>query len=207
MSLNRITNMAAPIDNTDGISKIYMSTYINSFIDKILIETLIQEYNRSAAVIYKFDHGNPSEVSIADTSTRQVSRIFDQSLSADDAKMSNTASQPLLCAKAERVNNRYFLKFDGNKRLTSYINLNPKPSEYGICNVFIVYHLKAFDANTYWHRNGLFGNDNGGYDKFVSFLLPPNKDLMVIYGGNYAMIGPTVHDHSIGTYKNTANPS
>ena len=35
MSLNRITNMAAPIDNTDGISKIYMSTYINSFIDKI----------------------------------------------------------------------------------------------------------------------------------------------------------------------------
>ena len=31
MSLNRVTNMAAPIDNTDGISKIYMSTYINSF--------------------------------------------------------------------------------------------------------------------------------------------------------------------------------
>ena len=179
MSLNHVTNMAAPIDNTDGISKIYMSTYINSFIDKILIETLIQEYNRSAAVIYKFDHGNPSEVSIADTSTRQVSRIFDQSLSADDAKMSNTASQPLLCAKAERVNNRYFLKFDGNKRLTSYINLNPKPSEYGICNVFIVYHLKAFDANTYWHRNGLFGNDNGGYDKFVSFLPPPNSDFVV----------------------------
>ena len=31
MSLNQVTNMAAPIDNTDGISKIYMSTYINFF--------------------------------------------------------------------------------------------------------------------------------------------------------------------------------
>ena len=86
MNLNPVTNMAAPIDNIDGISKIYMSTYINSFIDKVLIETLIQEYNRSAAVIYKFDRGNSSEVSIADSSTRQVSRIFDQSLSANDAK-------------------------------------------------------------------------------------------------------------------------
>ena len=114
MNLNRVTNMAAPIDNTDGISKIYMRTYINSFINKILIETLIQEYNRSAAVIYKFDRGNSSEVSIKDSSTRQVSRIFDQSLSANDAKISNTARQPLLCTKAERVNNTYFLKFDGN---------------------------------------------------------------------------------------------
>ena len=114
MNLNRVTNMAAPIDNTDGISKIYMRTYINSFINKILIETLIQEYNRSAAVTYKFDRGNSSEVSIKDSSTRQVSRIFDQSLSANDAKISNTARQSLLCTKAERVNNTYFLKFDGN---------------------------------------------------------------------------------------------
>ena len=114
-SLNCVTNMAGPIDNTDGISKIYMSTYINSFIDKILIETLIQEYNRSAAVIYKFYCGNSSEVGTADSSTRQISRIFNQSLSADDAKMSNAASQPLLCTKAEQVNNRYFLKFNDNK--------------------------------------------------------------------------------------------
>ena len=154
-SLNCITNMAAaPIDNKDGISKIYMSTYINSFIDKILIETLIQECNRSAVVIYKLDCGNSSEVSTADSSTRQVSRIFDESLSAEHVKISSSASQPLLCTKAERIN-RYFLKFDGNKHLTSYINLNPKPSESDICNVFIVYHLQAFDANTYWHRNGI----------------------------------------------------
>ena len=180
MSLNRVTNMAAPIDNTDSISKIYMSTYINTFIDKILIETLIWEYSRSGAGIYKVDRGNSSEVTMS-SSTRHVSRIFDQSLSADDAKIENTASQPLLCTKAERVNNRYFLKFDGNRCLTSYINLNLKSSEPDICNVFIVYRSKAFDANSYWTRNGLFGHDNGGYDKFVSFLPPLSSDLVVSY--------------------------
>ena len=91
--------------------------------------------------------------------------------------------------------------------MTSYINLNPKPSESDICNVFIVYRSKAFDANAYWIRNGLLGQDNGGYDKFVSFLPPPNSDLVVSYGGNYATLGPTVHDRSIGTYKNKANCS
>ena len=108
MSLNRVTNMAAPIDSKGGISKIYMSIYIKSFINKILIETLIQEYNQSAPAIYKFNHGNSSEVTMSNI-TRQVTRIFDQSLSADDAKISNTASQPLLCTKAEQVNYRCFL--------------------------------------------------------------------------------------------------
>ena len=72
--LNRITNIAAQINNTDSISKIYMSTYSNSFIDKILIETLIWEYNQSAPAIYKFNRGNSSEVSMS--STRQVDRIY-----------------------------------------------------------------------------------------------------------------------------------
>ena len=49
----------------------------------------------------------------------------------------------------QRVNNRYFLKFDGNKRVTSYINLNPKPSKPDIWNIFIVYRLKAFDDNNF----------------------------------------------------------
>ena len=70
--------MAALIDNTDAISKTYMSCY-------------------------KFDHGNSSEVSVADSSTRQVSRIFNQSLSAEDVKISNTASQPLLCTKQREL--------------------------------------------------------------------------------------------------------
>ena len=53
----------------------------------------------------------------------------------------------------------------------------------------------------------LFGHDNGGYDKFVSFLPPPNSDLVVSYGGNYATIGPTVLSRSIGIYKKKANCS
>ena len=172
--------MADPIDNTDGIFKIY--------IDK----TLIQECNQSAAAIYKFDHGTSSEVTMS--SRRQVSRILNQSLSADDVEIRNTAIQPLLlCTKAERVNNRCFLKFYSNRCMNSYIDFNLKPGKPDIRNVFIVYHLKAFDTNAYWTRNGLFG-----YDKFVSFLPPPNNGLAVSYGGNYV---------TIGTYKNKPNCS
>ena len=32
-----------------------------------------------------------------------------------------------------------------------------------IVNVFIVYRLRSFFVNNYWIRNGLFGNDNGGF--------------------------------------------
>ena len=66
--------MAAPIDNTDGISNIYMSTYLNSFIGKILIET-IWEYNRPTNAMYKFDCGSSSEVNMS--STRNINRIYD----------------------------------------------------------------------------------------------------------------------------------
>ena len=115
--------------------------------------------------------------------------------------------QPIVCNKSERINNRYYLKFNGNKRMISNINLNPAPLQHDTINVFIVYCLNAFDANSYWTRNCLFSHDNGGYDKFISFLPPPNKDLVISCGGDYKTIGPTTGSKSIGAYKNKANCS
>ena len=37
--------------------------------------------------------------------------------------------------------------------------------------------------------NGMFGHDNRGFDKFVSFL--PMSDLVVSYGGDYLTVSPT----------------
>ena len=99
MNLNRITKLAAPIDNTDSISKVYLSSYI----DTILIETLIWEYCQKAAAMYRFFHGGSSEVNIADISTRKVDRICDQSLSGGDAISRNSRSQPILCTKVELI--------------------------------------------------------------------------------------------------------
>lgn len=73
-----------------------------------------------------------------------------------------------MCAKNEKFNNRYYLKFNGTQRLISDINLNPVSGEKDIVNIFIVYRIKAYDANDYLARNALFSHDNGS---FISLFL------------------------------------
>ena len=157
--------------------------------------------------MYSFFTGKSQEVIIADSTSRKINKIYDQSLSGNDAGQSNNLLQPLLCAKAERINNRYYLKFDGTKRMISDINLSPRHLQRDTVNAFIVYRLITFDTNTYWLRSGLFGHDNRGFDKFIAFLPSPSKDLVISYGGDYATIGPTSGSKSIGTYKNKTNCS
>ena len=102
-------------------------------------------------------------------------------------------------------NKRYFLKFDGNQRMISDIDSNPATGKKYIVNIFILYHLNAYDANNCWTRKGLFGH-NGQFDKFVSFLPPPNKDLLVPRSGNYTLIGPSFsHSKNIGSHKTKAD--
>ena len=77
MKLNCINNLKAPIDDTDGVSKIYMSTFINSYIYTNLIETLIWEYyTQKGTAMFKVDHGSSSEASF--DSSRKVSVLYDQ---------------------------------------------------------------------------------------------------------------------------------
>ena len=56
----------------------------------------------------------------------------------------------------------------------SNINLNPASGQADIVNVFIVYRLNS-NTGSYFVRNGLFGHDNGGFDKFVTFS--PNGEF------------------------------
>ena len=90
--------------------------------------------------------------------------------------------------------------------MVSNINLNVVSGAKDIVNVFIVYRIKAFDANTYWTGNGLFGHDNKGHDKFVSFS--PSGDL-IISGttNNITIIGsnPVGSLQPLAPYKNKAN--
>lgn len=53
--------------------------------------------------------------------------MIDEALAGNDAS-TTTILAPKLCAKDERINNRYYLEFGDNtnpKRMTSSINLNP----------------------------------------------------------------------------------
>ena len=135
-----------------------------------LSETLFWEYYQRATAFYKIDTANSHEITFDDT-TRKVSKLFDQSLSQDNAEQITANLQPILCTKANRVNKRYYLQFNGSQRMISDINLNPASGEEDIVNIFIVYKLNSIPTH-YW-VNGIFGHDDAGYDKFLG-LAPGN---------------------------------
>ena len=123
-----------------------------------------------------------------DSSTRKVSKLYDQSLYENHSEQTTSANQPTLCTSAFRLNNRYYLNFNGSQRMLSNIDLNVASGGLDIANVFIVYKLISY-TGTYWTRNGLFGHDNGGFDKFVS--IGPSGDLIVADAVNdHIVIGP-----------------
>ena len=79
--------------------------------------------------------------------------------------------------------------------MISNSNLNPITGKKDIVNVFIVYKLNSISSSgSDWLKGGLFGPDNGGYDKFVCFANPTTRELIVggdsndfiVIGGNNA---------------------
>lgn len=104
-----------------------------------------------------------------------------------NAYQSNNSHKPIISTKSEKI--------------ISDIDLNPAASSPDIVNVFTACQLKSFDANNYWMRNGLLSHNNGQFDKFISFLLPPNKHLIASKGNDYILTGPSFNNN-----KNTASP-
>ena len=152
----------------------------------------------------QIDRGLASEVSY-DNSTRAVSELFDQSLKENHSNQTTQSAKPILCTKAEKINYRYYLKFDGNKRMLSNINLNPGSGQDDIVNVFIVYRLNSY-TGSYAVRNGLFGHDNGGYDKFIAFS---STGHLLVSGtiNQHIVIGPSSFNSKNATapYQSKAN--
>ena len=189
---NRKIDNLKTICMTDTINLKYainMECLINYVINN-LSETLFWEYYQQATAFYKIDMANSHEV-IFD-SVRSVSKVFDQSLSQDHATQTTYNLQPTICTKANRINNRYYLEFNGSQRMISDINLNVQSGQEDIVNVFIVYKLNSF-STSYWCSNGLFGQDNMGFHRFISFSH---------YGD--LIISSTVNDMTV-IGKNTTN--
>ena len=201
MSNNRIFGLPLPLIDTDACTL----GFVKSHIYTSLSETLLWEYyTKFGNAIYRIDRGISSEV-VMDSSTRKVSKLYDQSLYENHAEQTTTANQPTLVSSAFKLNNRYYLNFNGSQRMLSNINLNVASGGQDIVNIFIVYKLISFNG-TYWTRNGLFGHDNAGYNKFVSF--GPSGDLVVAGAvNNNIVIGPnTVNGVSpIANYQTKAN--
>ena len=204
---NRIQNTEADIQtaintmSTDVLNVVQAQVMLN------LSETLLWESYQLADCLYKTERGLQTEVEI-DKSTRGVIQLFDQSLKENHAIQTTGANRPLLCTKAEKTNFRYYLKFDGSKRMISDINLNPVGGASDIVNVYIVYRLNSFTGTHASVRNGLFGHDDAGWDKFVCFSI---DESLVVSGADpqFVVIGSSglLNVNPIADYQSKANAS
>ena len=206
MHNRRIDNLKT-ICMTDSTSNLNFAINMNCLLNYSftrLCQTLMWEYYQQANSFYIFPTSNSHELTY-DSVTRKVSKIFDQSLSQDDAYQSDMVKMPVICDKNNRINNRYYIEFTGSERLLSDIDLNPAVGADDIVNIFIVYKLNSIPVH-YW-VNGVCGHDDGGYDKFIG-----------LYTNNLIISGTVNNFINIGTgavngyqpyvaFKNKANAS
>ena len=137
---------------------------------------MLREYDtRHGTVLYKLDMGISTEV-VMDSTTRKLSKLYDQTLFENHAEQTTSANQPTLDTFANIIDNRYYLNFNDSQHMLSNINLDFAAGSQDIVIISIVYKLNSFTC-TYWTRNELFGHDNAGYDKSVT--VGPSGDLVV----------------------------
>ncbi|XP_018672489.3 uncharacterized protein LOC108950824 [Ciona intestinalis] len=123
----------------------------------------ISDYITSTATVqYRVDYDTDVKI----TETSNVSAVYGQGLSSLPALQNTSQLQPRL--SQDRQNGHRFLVFDKiNTRLITNLDLNPKQGENDLITVFVVYRLDSPRRYTKtWH--GLFGIDNGDYDKVIA---------------------------------------
>ena len=89
--------------------------------------------------------------------------------------------------------------------MISDIDLSPATGEEDIVNIFIVYKLSSF-GGTYCTRCGLFGHEDGFFDKFISFV--PSGDIIISATTNdHIVIGQNAVNgrSAIAAYQTKAN--
>ncbi|XP_078488187.1 uncharacterized protein LOC144745917 [Ciona intestinalis] len=138
--------------------------------NSLFVRMAVLDHIRTKASVH-YDVGLDTNV-VYNATSNKISKIFDQGLQQAHMVQNNAANQPSV--SINRQNGKRFISFDGRNRwMIANLNLYDQHD----INVFIVYKITAYDANTLRRRNSLFGNDNGGLDKYISFF--PNGDLIV----------------------------
>ena len=174
-----ITNLPSPISTDEAASKGYVDSAGIYSILNWATATYIDGYiKENAECMYLVERGGKDEL-IYNLTTRTISTLFDKTLSGLGAVQTVVAQRPVLSTTKNAK--RYSLKFTGRKRMISNINLNPPSGGQDLVHVFILFKLKFRGTGQYF-RNGLFGHDNGGWDKFVAFT--PNTNNLIISGTN-----------------------
>ena len=172
-----IRNLPLPTARTQAASKEYVDiSGIFSILGQATATYVDGYIKENAECLYSVERGTKEEV-FFNPSTRVISTLFDQTLSGLNATQSTVARRPKLSTTKNAK--RYYFTFDGNKRMLSNINLNPASGANDIVHVFILFRMATMAGSNQHFRNGLFGHDNAGWDKFVSFN---NSGQLIISG-------------------------
>ena len=165
MNSNKITNLAYPLNSADAATKQYVDISGIFSILNSATATYVDGYvKQNAECLYSCERELPSEARFT-PSTRAISTLFDQTLSGLNATQSVVARRPKLSTGVD-------------DRMISNIDLNPASGQDDIVHVFILYRLKSHNGSNQHFRNGLFGHDNGGWDKFVVYK-PTSHNLLI----------------------------
>ena len=175
MSNQVIQNLPLPTAASQAASKDYVDTSGIYSILRHATATFIDGYiKQNAECLYSIERGTKEEV-FFDPSTRAITTLADKTLSELNATQSTSALRPKLSTTKNAK--RFFFTFDGTQRMLSNINLNPSSGGSVLVHVFILFRLATMTGSNHHFRNGLFGHDDGGWDKFVSFT--PTGHLII----------------------------
>ncbi|MCE2507678.1 MAG: hypothetical protein J4F36_14680, partial [Nitrosopumilaceae archaeon] len=109
----------------------------------------------------------------------------------------------------QKNNKRYYIEFDGiDDLLLSDVNLNAIDGTPDITHVYIVYQLLTHDHNAYPFRNGLMGQDDGKFGKYVCFYKPGNKLVIAGTQDKFIILGNgNTPKKAIAPFQTNADPS
>ena len=191
MNKKTIENLPLPTEASQAASKAYVDISGIYSILEHATATFVDGYiKQNAECLYSVERGTKEEL-FYNSSTRAISALIDQTLSGLNATQTTSALQPKLSTTKNAK--RFFFTLDGSKRMLSNIDLNPASGANDIVHVFILFRLATHAGSDPHFRNGLFGHDNGGWDKFVVYN-PLNSNSLVISGTTNQRIEVTGSD-------------
>ena len=122
--------------------------YLQDFINRRFVHTALWEIFAEAHFASKLDMSRMLYVTLDNSvEARRIRTINDQSRGSYNA-IGSGATSPLLCLKTERVNQRYFAKFDGSRVLRTEIDVNREPINTGyereVTHHFVCYKIDRF---------------------------------------------------------------
>ena len=172
MQNHKIQNLGLCTSSSDAANKRYVDSAGIISVLNLAASVYIDGYSKEwAECMYLVERGGEVKLN-----SNKVVQLFNWTLSHLDAEQTNNSLRPTLAS--EKHAKRFFISFNGSQRMTSAIDLNPASGANDRVHVFHVFRVHSHNGSNQHFRNGLFGHDDGGWDKFLVYK-PTTHNLLI----------------------------